>query len=833
MFAGGGVRKSYIILLILALSIFVPYASSATSFSQSGLGLSGFLAGIDSSDDSITVDYSDDGVFLAAGFRTGIRIFSVQSGEVVKEIVTNDRVEKIRFSSDSNWVIAGLKSFHSSQNSIVVLSKANDWEISDSSTGGQDVTAIAISNDNSLVAMKDTNTGIIEYDNPGFTNTTKYDGVHTASVTCLSYDDTATFLLSGDGDGRLVKWVQGTSQIDNEWTFPSAVSDCAFDPNEGRIAALSSSGELRIYSNSGGLLLTDYLASATTIQWSADGTRFYVLQDIGSPHIIAYATGSWDIVDATAIGHAALDFSMHPDNKLLAIASDATHVVLYSSDYSPEGFGLPGTDTDKDGIPNDIDLDDDGDGIPDMFDHGENCPNNDCSLDANIELIRQIGIEITSDSLIISDKVLYSAEISSALRLVTAETIDGTAETITAPEVDRVAQALCDNIREEDVFYAWESSISIEGVDFSEPSFACYATSGLFGISKSDELTRISMTWVTTFTLSNPPSLPYNVSFNGIIPHVAGSAAQIAPLTPINLQLSMEGAKPNSVPTWNNDSGSITLLMENKDLSQPTAADEIILFAKKYFVVLVLLSFIIVGSSLVLVRKRNAFDFDFDHDEEESGQMGRPSDEFEQEGGVGSEGGHSEAWTADSGIAPPMPNKGPPSKRQRLSRLQSSENHSPHNSTPYRQPKQGRRRKPSTAGAVNKTTGTLEAVAALQSNDAPTNWDYEWDGAYDDSKEEYDYSPIIAELPTKVRKVKHNLDESDEVSVRKVAKKRKKVTRKKSSGSKTSGKSRKKVVKSKVSTAKSKSTTSQSKKDKTEEEMMSSALDMLTNNEDS
>ncbi len=859
-------RATAILLaLIFSLSLLIPFASSGSSLDQSGLGLSGFLPGIDPSDDSLSVAYSLDGEYLAAGFRTGVAIYLVETGEVVKQIPTNDRVEEVKFSKDSNWLIAGMKSFQATQPSIIVISKLDNWNITDSATGGRDVGAIAISDDNSLVALRDTSTGITEYSNPGFENSIKYDNRHTASVTCISYNPDASFILSGDEDGRVVKWIQGSSQIEDEWFFSSAVADCAFDPIENRFAALSSSGELRIYSNSGGLLLTDQLNSATTIQWADDGTRFFVLQDIGAPRIISYATGSWDIVDATSIGHAALDFSMHSSNELLAIASSSTHVALYSSEFTPEGFGVSGTDTDRDGIPNDIDLDDDGDGIADIYDRGDECPNSDCSLDANIKLIRQINIEIINRQLVIRDTVLYSSEISSAIRKITAEAIDGTAESITEPEVDRVAQALCDNIRQEDVFYAWDSIVTIEGTDMSNPSFACYATSGLFGVSKYDEITRLSMTWVTTFNLSHTPTLPYNISFSEIIPHIAGSAAQIAPLSPINLEVSMEGAISSVVPTWTSDSGSLELFIEAKPLAEPTATDNLLSFTSGNIIWIVLLIITLTLSFVVIIRKRNAIDLSFSDEDEETNSYQPPLDNSDEDEEWADDsldhdydeetkewGGSVEdnAWTVDSGIAPPSPLKGPPSRRQRIgaTSMQLS----------FQDEKTHRRRRAEDSKPAGRTRGSLADVAAIQSNDrdAPTEWDYGWDGAYDDSQEEFGYEPILKELPVKVRKVKlesnestrksntkvarkvkvndsANEDTSTAPTTHKVATKRKKVSRKKVSKKKTTAKSGKKISQKSTSSADSKTKIGEggnskiAKKD--EEAMMSSALSKLIN----
>jgi len=852
--------SAILLVLIFSLSLQIPFASSGSSLDQSGLGLSGFLPGIDQSDDSLSVAYSLDGEYLAAGFRTGVAIYLVESGEVVKQIPTNDRVEEVKFSKDSNWLIAGMKSFQATQPSIIVISKEDNWTITDSATGGRDVNAIAISDDNSLVALRDTSTGITEYSNPGFGNSVKYDNVHTASVTCISYNSDASFILSGDEDGRIVKWIQGSSQIEDEWFFSSAVADCAFDPIENRFAALSSSGELRIYSNSGGLLLTEQLNSATTIQWADDGSRFFVLQDIGAPRIISYATGSWDIVDSTSIGHAALDFSMHSSNEMLAIASDSTNVVLYSSDYIPEGFGLSGTDTDRDGIPNDIDLDDDGDGIPDVYDRGDECPNSDCSLDANLELIRQINIEIINRQLVIRDTVLYSSEISSAIRKITAEAIDGTAETITEPEVDRVAQALCDNIRQEDVFYAWDSIVAIEGTDMSNPSFACYATSGLFGVSKYDEITRLSMTWITTFNLSHTPTLPYNISFSEIIPHIAGSAAQIAPLSPINLEVSMEGAISSEVPTWTSDSGRLELFIEAKPLAEPTATDNILSFAFANIIWIVLVIIALALAFVGIIRKRNSFDLsltdedeepssyqpsDDDYDEDEEWTDDSEDQDYTEETQEWDDSVGGDAWTADSGIAPPAPRKGPPSKRQRLGETSKQ--------LSFQDEKPQRRRRSEGPKPAGRTRGSLADVAATQSNDTdvPTEWDYGWDGAYDDSQEEFGYEPLLKELPVKVRKVKlesneptsktntksarkvkvkeNNEDTSTAPTTPKVAKKRKKVSRKKVSKKKTASKSG--VNKSTQKTKTGKENNSKTAK-KDEEAMMSSALSKLINTDE-
>ena len=787
-------RNTKIWISIIAIAILLaPLPSvAATSNLSSGLALSGFLNPSEIAGDSYAVSYSPDEELIAAGYASGVVIYNSSSKEVIKSINMNDAVHSVEFSVDGQFLVLGLKSLESHQNAIALLSKESEWSVIGDVTGSKRVLSVSISPNNTKIAFNGATTSIIEANLSDLEDSVTYDGVHSSAVKCLSYNSDGSFLLSGGGDGRLVKWDRnnGSTQVIHNFEAVG-ISDCSFSPTNNKFAVLSGGGLIHIYSEFGELEYSTDITLGTRIKWSDDGLRIYAIQTIGASKLLSFISASevWSDGTITNLGHVISDFDIKSDYSTFITATNTRHIAEYSDSFSPLFFGTSGLDSDGDGVPNDHDEDDDGDGIIDKWD--SECPGGiSCSLTPKQDSIRQLKIVISNSEVLAFDIVLLTSEQSSALRNLSTISIEDDVF-LSEQEAYRMSDSICSNIIQQDLIDSWQAKLSIEGVSLSNGEVGCSATHGLLDTAAGDYETRIRITTFTTLTMSGNPTIPYNISISGTIPMPSGSAAQIAPLFPILVKVDALGSDEYEV-LWDNFGSGIILLVDEAAPVELTILDKMINFSIDNFLWVIVAAILFTLGFISAIRRRNLnilnlnLDVDDDTIEEET------TSNLEEE-----------KWRADEGDAPPKPSLGPPvSRRQRRSSSLSP------SLTSATKSKKVRRR--SGAQEIPEDSKRTRLDSHSQADTPPDEWDYGWDGAYEDTSEAYDYTEEIS--APKVRKVKAEVVEP-------TPKKRRKAKRR---SAKTKSKGEESIADTKSSSA-----------DEVDENgIMDSALDKLVFNDE-
>ena len=779
--------KAWISIIAIGFLIAAMPSAVAVSYLSSGLAISGFFNPSEMAGDTYAVSYSPDDELVAAGYASGVVIYNSTTKEVVKSINMNDAVYRVEFSSDGQFLVLGLRSLESYQNALVLLSKEADWSVISEVTGSKRVLAVTISPTNSNIAFNGATNSIIEANFSDLDDSTTYGGIHSSAVTCLSYSHDGSFLLSGGSDGRLVKWNRNNSSTEVIYNFElDGVADCSFSPSNDKFAVLSGGGIIQIYSEYAELEYDIDITQGSRILWSDDGLRLYVIQTIGASKLLSYisASGSWSSGTITYLGHAVSDFDIKTDYSTLITATNTRHLAEYSNSYIPLYFGIAGLDTDGDGIPNDFDEDDDGDGIVDKWD--SECPGGiTCSLTPKQDSIRQVKIVVSMNEVLAFDIILLTSEQSSAMRNITTNSIEEDIF-LSEQEAYRISDSICSNIVEEDLIDSWQAKLSIEGVSLSNGEVACTATYGLLGIFADDYETRIRITTFITFKMSGSPSIPYNISISGKIPMPSGSAAQMAPLFPILVQVDALGSDEYEV-LWD-DIGSGIVLAVNEAAPDELSFFEIMLnFAIDNILLALLAGFISAFGIITMIRRRNLKILNLDQYVEGFG-----GDE------VAISGDEDMRWRAEEGDAPPKPGLSPPpSRQQRISGSVIPESVSSIKSKKVR-------RRPD-AQDIPEDSKRIRLDSHSHQTNPPDEWDYGRDATYEDASEAYDYREEISS--PKVRKVKVAADEPQPKKRRKAKRRAKKTTTEK-----------------KVSKDETRATSSQQDDD---DEFMDSAMDKL------
>ena len=188
---------------------------------------------------------------------------------------------------------------------------------------------------------------------------------------------------------------------------------------------------------------------------------------------------------------------------------------------------------DGDLVPDDLDDDDDGDGIIDEWDDDIGCDAPEgipCSRYPDLDKIRSIEILI-NDKFVISDEITLPTEDSSHIRNLSRNAV-AKDNVISSSEVDLFAEAMCKNMNHDDIIEQWEEAIVLSNGELGSGIVSCEISSGMKLIRDGDSTTQISMIITTTFTYSSPVSLPLEISLVEQPLPTDGSIAWLAPSHP-------------------------------------------------------------------------------------------------------------------------------------------------------------------------------------------------------------------------------------------------------------------------------------------------------------
>ncbi len=799
------------ILVLIALSCLIFPTVIATS--PSGLGYVGvFTPGQHNLDNTWSVALSPDGYVLATGTDRSLVLMNMTDRSTINKVELVDTPTVLAFTPDGNYLVAGLLSASAQTVSIKVFEVDTMLSVGNDFTNGMNPKSIAISTDGSRVLIQDQYRGAFELSLPDLDILGHLEGSHDDTVSCVGYGKNDETLMTGGVDGKLILWdATDYSQSSSMENHAESIRDCTISPDGEIISILDEKGIMRSYDRSGNSIQDskfDFL-KAIEMEWSVDGKYLFVLESFLSPSIHKIRVSDWSFIEITQMHHKAIDFTISEDGQSIIVSTGTTHLAIYQSNYIAPGHGQEGADFDEDGVPDILDIDDDGDGISDLYDI--HCPEGEnCALYPNEDYLRNVELNIKEGVLEVHDTISFSKYDSSALRNLTSTLLIDDRR-ITPEELTWMTGAMCDNIVSREVVESWRVLLSLEGAELGEGEMSCGSVQGMSTASLEDYSARASFTWTTTFQLYGQPVAPYNITIKGMLEAPTGSSAVISAQFPVLISFSDSLAVDESDIIWQRSNSFTTAFMDVIPPEEPGIGAILVAFISVNGWVGLLFMFSSVLFVGIIFKQKKEIQMKLldselqenklkkeEESEEEFDDYYPETEEEEIEEEI------EETWSNESQSTPPKPKRGPPrASTRRASKMPIS--------TPVKAVKTRRRRVSSEQPKGSKRV-SLSEVTEEEEYSSDDDYNYGLDGVYHDPNWETDYGQV--EITTKVRKVIKQ--ESPE---KPVSKGRRKVKRKNKTGSK-----KEKITKPKEQSPEK----SHNDDDDDDDDAMDKALGMLT-----
>ncbi len=603
------------------MSVLFALLSVASPQVMAGYGWAGGVENPIGASIGTAVAASPDGLYIASSHHDSLVIVDAHLRVTVYSTTIGDVISELEFSHNSQYLLVGLESVLPNSPALIVV-RVSDWEQLHFSEDGSSVSSIALNHDDTTYAIPNENGGFTEWSMEDSTVIRTHPAGHSGTVSCISYSSDSSRILSGSSDGAVIVRWRGNSTVIEEWSAPSGVSSCAFSVDSSYMAwASGDSLWVRHHSegnpfhsilnlNDGSIGIVDILQ----MRFNGDGTKLAVLTSGSVRSIVVYdvtaGDASWPVEDRIVTNHIGVDLAITPDGSLIAVATKTTLLTFYAS-VPPQPLGQGGgVDTDQDGVPNSIDSDDDGDGIPDTYDII--CVTaKDCHLYPNEESIRRISVHVEGQVVTVTDSIHLNSTQSTAMRILASDS-NVQDFVVDVVEANLMQNMLCSQHSEPDVMGRWVSALTIEGQPFSADSVHCFLSGGLEGRTTLDRTTLIEITWAIRGRIANPVATPYNVSISEGIRTPDHTVAMIIPVFPAHVTIEDSTGSSHVVEIWHRRGGDINVELQPMPVAEPTPIELALAAAITYWYVLVLCILAVVALFLVLMRGRGKIDFELD-----------------------------------------------------------------------------------------------------------------------------------------------------------------------------------------------------------------------------
>jgi len=568
---------------------------------------------------------SPDGELIASSHYDALVIVDTHRRIAVYSATMIDVIYGLQFSANSQYLLVGLESELPSTPALIVL-RVSDWEKVHWSEEGGDISAIAITQDDSAYAIPNEDGGFTEWSMEGSALIRTHPDGHSGPIVCISYSSDGSRILSGSVDGAvIVRWRENSTVVD-EWTAPPGLSDCTFSVDSSYI--VWSSGDsiwVRHHSegnpyhsllglNDDGIGIVDILR----LRFSGDGSRLAVLTSGSVRSVVVFDVTAgddiWPVLDKIETNHVAVDIAIIPDGSIIALATQSILLTLYAN-VPPEPLGTGGgVDSDQDGVPNSIDTDDDGDGIRDIYDII--CVTaKDCHLYPNEQSIRRISIHIDGQVVTVTDSLHLNTTQSTHLRIL-ASTANIKDHIIDVIESALMEEMLCSQHYNIDIMGMWASALTIEGQSFSADSVQCSLNGGLGGRTTADRSSLVEIMWTIKGRIATPVITPYIVSISEGVPTPDNTVAMIIPVFPAHVTIEDRSGSMQVVEIWHRRGGDIHVELLPVLEAEPSPLELALSAAMTYWYALALCVLAVATLSVVLMRGRGKIDFELEEENE-------------------------------------------------------------------------------------------------------------------------------------------------------------------------------------------------------------------------
>lgn len=615
-------------LLTIFAIVSIPFASAAPSG----------LTYLDSTWSSLEgeggelIAMNPNGTILASYHGKEIILFDTTTLERVGAFEFDEDISAMKFNPNGSLLAINKRSTVHLKESIRLID-INEMEVLDSSVQADDsFRNIAWSIDGKILAAQGYDGDVEQYRIPSLSLKNTLQEVHVVDVTCIDYRSDGEYLLTGDESGRWAVWdLQGQRQGPYR-EYGQEILDCKFSPNGNDMVFLGADGNFTSRGFGQTEKHTMIVDGGIEILFSNSGNRMHIaVEDRSFSGLNTYSYETFDLIQDTTFFHRVEDIEIIEDSssrlQSLFVAAGTGEIAVYLRELIPYGYNSPGVDLDGDNVPDNLDPDDDGDGVIDDWDDDFGCDapeETPCSRYPDLEKIRSIEIAI-GEEFVVRDQITLPTEDSSNIRNLSRNAI-ARDQVVSASETQLFADAMCKNMDHGDIIDQLKNSIEISSGELGEAVVECRVVSGMELVRDGDSTTQITISITTTFQYSTMVTLPLELSLREQTLPTDGSIAWLAPAHPVSLTFSGDGIKTEKIPLWWNDGETTASITINQvSVKNPTAVDSLIDYALHPLAFLMYLG-MLGGALTLLIRKKNEIDFNLD--EEQVGEIDESEDDL-------------------------------------------------------------------------------------------------------------------------------------------------------------------------------------------------------------
>jgi len=582
-----------------------------------------------------------NGTILASYHGEEIILFNTTTLEPIGDFTFGEDIAAMEFNPNGSLLAINKRSTVTLKESIKLID-INSMEVLESSVLADDrFRDLSWSIDGKVLAAQgnDGNGDIEQYHVPSLYLKNSLLDVHVVDVTCIDYRSDGQYIVTGDESGRWAVWnLQGELQS-NYKTYSEGIIDCHFSPDGSDVVLLGENGKFVSKVFGGAEKYTENIEGAKQIIFPKIGNRMHLsVESDDFRGLLSYDYNSFSPLTSTSFFHKVEDVAFTENDygriQSLFVAGGTGEIAVYLRELIPDGFNQPGVDLDGDLVPDDLDPDDDGDGIIDDWDDDIGCDapaGTPCSRYPDLDKIRNIEIFV-GEQFTVSDQITLPTEDSSHIRNLSRNAV-AKDNAISASEVGLFENAMCLNMDHGDIIDKWRESIELSNGELGDGTVSCAVLDGMELIRDGDSTTQITILITTTFNYSTVVSLPLDISLTEQPLPTDGSIAWLAPAHPISLTFEGDGVESSEIPLWwNNEDNIATVTMNQVSVKNPEFIEIVLDLALNPFAFILYLG-IAIGSVTVLVRRSNRIEFDLDDDVEveDIGEEEEPEDFYEKD----------------------------------------------------------------------------------------------------------------------------------------------------------------------------------------------------------
>ena len=660
--------------LTLVVTLFCLLSVPVVSANPSGLTYLDSTWSSNDGDEGDLLALNPNGTILASYHGKDVILFNTTTFEQIGKISFDEDVAGMEFNPNGSVLAINKRSTAQIRESIKLID-VETLQVLDSGVLADDrFRDIAWSVDGMVISAHGYDGEVVEqYRYPELTIKNTLHGVHVVDVTCIDYRSDGEYILTGDESGRWAVWnMQGQKQ-GSYIEYGEGLLDCKFSPDGLDIILLGDDGTITSRTFDGLENHVTTIEGAKEILFSESGTRMHIsVEDDDFIGLITFDYSNFNELQRTNFFHIVEDVAFIDDEysriQTLFVAGGTGEVAVYLRDIVAAGFGEPGSDLDGDSIPDNLDLDDDGDGIIDDWDDDIGCDapeGTPCSRYPDLSKIRNIEISV-GEQFVVKDQISLPSEDSSHIRNLSRNAI-AKDQVLSLHETELFADAMCGNMDHSDIIDQWRDSISLSNGELGEASVNCFIVGGMEMIRDGDSTTQITFAIVTTFEYDSAVSFPLQISLGEQPLPTDGSISWLAPAHPVALMFSGEDLVSQTIPLWWNDGDDIaSVTMEEVEVKEPTVIQSALDWALHPIAFIFYLG-VLVGLGTLWLRYQNKIDFEIeDEDTEDEDSELDEDDEYEEDDSPETE--ESEPWNDSDGesVIKERPKRTPPPSKRKM-----------------------------------------------------------------------------------------------------------------------------------------------------------------------